>query len=354
MAIYYVKPDTGSDLDSGLSIANAFASTNFAAATATAGDEVRLCVPGGPESPSSTIALGSCGGVRFRSCDASGDLTTDVYEINDANLPFADDLAQCENSSNVIFEFVHFKGTGNAFSLLHSLSDTVDAWRFIGCEFSGASDVGIDWNGPKDVMFFDGCSIHDNGSHGIIYGSHEATFNACSIYGNGGDGVNGWTITEVRGCSIYDNTSAGLRSTNGNFARLFDSTVYGNGSHGVVDDQKGGPRSTVPVILNSTIAGNGGYGVFFNDAVPTNQGEVGLIAFCHTDGNTSGASNATWSNLGRDLITGDPKFTDAANGDFTLASDSPLVGAGLGGSDIGAEPYCAPGGGSPVTRGFAI
>ena len=49
---------------------------------------------------------------------------------------------------------------------------------------------------------------------------------------------------------------------------------------------------------------------------------------------------AQWQALGRGLnsVFGDPLFTDPANLDFSIPSNSPACGAASDGSDIGAIP----------------
>ena len=47
------------------------------------------------------------------------------------------------------------------------------------------------------------------------------------------------------------------------------------------------------------------------------------------------------TDIGTDAVLGNPMFTDAANGDFTLMPGSPCIGAGSDGRDLGYKPYDA-------------
>jgi hypothetical protein len=97
---------------------------------------------------------------------------------------------------------------------------------------------------------------------------------------------------------------------------------------------------------NCTVIGN----ILFQ-----NQYVVGSIhdTYCENYDNTAGASptiqylatsdttgSAGLQNIPVDATT----FTDPSNGDYSLASGSPLIGAGAGGEDIGAIPYSGGGG----------
>mgnify|MGYP006424010309 CR=1 FL=1 len=163
----------------------------------------------------------------------------------------------------------------------------------------------------------------------------------------------------VAGCIMRSNTSDGCTNTNGTF---MNSVSYNNGgigfkgckytvgctAYGNAGDGFEGVTNRQNVIFsNNSSIDNGGYGFNLN--------AITLGDNNHTHNNTSGATNLTGGLPGVNNVTGDPLFADAANGDFTPQSGSPLIDAGLGvednNVDIGAvEAASGGGGGTNITR----
>ncbi len=81
---------------------------------------------------------------------------------------------------------------------------------------------------------------------------------------------------------------------------------------------------------------DGGHGVFHSMIVWNNTIDVKLDALSSIELTFSDVSGGGWPGEGN--ISLDPLFVDADAGDFSLRDGSPCIGAGLGGSDMGAVP----------------
>ncbi len=355
MATYYVDPNAGSDSAAGTAFGTAWATTQKALDTVAAGDEVRLC-KSATETISAIIDLDTTQGtngafISLISYAADGSAPSDGYTISTS----ASIGALVEHAP----AFDYYRWVGVTFDAndaatncyLNDGSDGSEYNTFINCIFKNATSDnfyvrGNDW-------YFSNCEITGAGGHGI----NHSSANRGSIYFFSGkihhNASNGWRLDRTASflvdSLIYRNGGWGVEQvSNSGYAHATGNTFYANTSGGwkVFDAANRNPTR----IVENTFVANGTYGF--------NAGDTDRFARIKTNnhhfGNTSGGTNVT-NGLGSDLITGDPLFTSTTDGseDFTPAADSPLVGAGLGGQDIGARS-AAPGGGGGGTVGFAI
>lgn len=163
---------------------------------------------------------------------------------------------------------------------------------FIDCELDNNSDKGFD-SGSGDPSFFDSY-IHDNTGIGV---SANVTQSIKTVYDtNGDDGMNctNFQPTVVRNV-FYNNTGDGMDCNNGSSTdsgRTWYNNIFKDNANGITYTSK----------TNLTY----GFNLFHNDTV-------------------SGTSEIY---IGGD-VTGDPLFTDAAGGDFSVGSSSPAIDVGL-------------------------
>ena len=94
------------------------------------------------------------------------------------------------------------------------------------------------------------------------------------------------------------------------------NTIYGGSTAGIY-----GTTSGLNFIRNNSISGCG-TGINF-----TSGNAQALVDYNNYYNNTTDVSGVS---KGANATAVNPQFTDAANGDFSLASDSALIGAGLG------------------------
>jgi hypothetical protein len=345
MATYYVSDGTGSDANSGASNVLAWETIQKALDTAVAGDVVRvmndgvylITAPIDADTNSGTAASP----IRFESWNAGGTAQEDGVIIR-ANASIASILELATAIDALEFTGFDFDANSNATYCISNNVDGSDGHTFTRCTFRNATSHGVRGRGTSTFAIFVACAFHSNGGSGYA------------------SAANGRGPAQFYGCSIYDNASHGVLAQNSVF-RVFMCQVYRNGGDGIVgssttsdnyfivnctffdNDGDGVDLSTSGAlghfIFNTTCVNNGGYGFNLGSALGD---KLVLANFNHTHNNTSGASDVTLPGTNQ---TGDPLFADAANGDFTPQTGSPLIDNGLNNLVIGAKGNLDSGGG---------
>lgn len=146
----------------------------------------------------------------------------------------------------------------------------------------------------------------------------------CNIYSNYHEGVTimggSYNTTTIQNCNIFNNGTRGIEG----HCTIVNSNIHGNGYHGVA----------YGYCYNSNIIDNGfhysGAGIYDGFAEYCNVFDNHNNYNCDNEylgvsvtENTNGDPCDPWYN-----ISLDPKFTNAAEGDFTLMIDSPCIDAG--------------------------
>lgn len=212
---------------------------------------------------------------------------------------------------------------------LTSMSNSL--WIFENIECLQATGDGIELTrtggGFTNDLTFVNCISHDNGAKGFHSGYSACFFHLinCDSYNNVSDGMDLSGAGSMCRSRSFDNGGHGILSGQSLHMCIF----AGNGGHGADDNLgaisncifygntlagvDGGARSGF--CVSCAFVGNGTFGA-------DDPAENSFIDCCFYN-NTSGALNGT-ALYESGTITSDPKFTDAANYDFSLASDSPL------------------------------
>jgi len=163
--------------------------------------------------------------------------------------------------------------------------------------------------------------------------------------------IDGFTITNgfgIEGGGVLWEKPATMRNC------LIAGNVASSNGGGVA--VLGGPAilDHCTIVDNQAAGGAGGGLARLGSSVTLTS----CILWGNTPGQISGASVTVTSSdvqggfAGVGNIALDPLFTNAAGGDYTLQCDpvqSPCIGTGDGGSDMGAFPACCGGSGAPVT-----
>ncbi|MBN1331716.1 right-handed parallel beta-helix repeat-containing protein, partial [Candidatus Dojkabacteria bacterium] len=119
---------------------------------------------------------------------------------------------------------------------------------------------------------------------------------------------------------IHDNVSNAfnLNATSATAVFVYNNTVYNNG---------------LGILIQST--GGGAASSYARNNIVTDNGSCGMAK--GGGGDFTSSNNVVWNNAtnycttlpaGTDDVNADPKYTNAAGGDFTLQSDSPAIDAG--------------------------
>ena len=197
------------------------------------------------------------------------------------------------------------------------------------------------------------CTIENNVSHGWGLGA-ASSFNYCRIINNGGAGVqfgSGGGGISARNCLFAGNTLAGLATGTSSHTRtcqFIGSTFADNGGDGL--DVTMDSASFI-LLQGNLFYGNGGFG-FDNSSSVLRPEDIHVNLNNAYGGNTSGDHDNWVDGEGFIEVTADP-FVDSANDDWRLNQDSGggalLIGAGFGGTDIGAMGHEEPAGGGGFT-----
>jgi len=191
------------------------------------------------------------------------------------------------------------------------------------------------------------CTLTQNNDNGIWADSSSVQIEKCTItrnYGGGG----GWASNiSMANCTFDNNNYYGiyLYSSTG---QIINSVISQCGGVGIQADY-----SNV-LVNNCTIDNNQQGGIYLSssdsqikNSILSNNGMVGIEIY-NSDWNI--LYNDVWNNgcdyLGISDQTGingniseNPLFVDPENGNYRLSENSPCIGAGEGGVDMGAYPY---------------
>ena len=199
-----------------------------------------------------------------------------------------------------------------------------------------------------NVKFGGGVGFKNQGAggtvdHCIVADNSVSTSTAGDVGGGGIGGYNPWGAVTIESCLVAGNRAT-QASGSGRGGGIGFEFMY---------------RGTPVTIRNTTIVGNSageGQTVSYGGAVFTanDSGKKLSMIDCIVAGNTTAGASTTvdvnyaggvdWclfdlagDTLGANSLTGDPKFANAAAGDYTLAADSPAVAAGTAYSGIGTD-----------------
>ncbi len=204
---------------------------------------------------------------------------------------------------------------------------------FDNCRFRQATDRGFNWHATSSYLAMTDCEFDNNGGYGCNSGSHSL-LEFCSFHDNDGLGVYPGYSSTIAYCKVYGNGDYGIHLSFR--SSVINCTVYGNVSDGLYSSN----TRYWNIIANSSFCNNGGYGINLNGITTS----LIYLSNNHSNGNTtahySEGVDGTWADfMDGDNISGDPKCVDAANGNFDPLYNSPLLGAGVNDSTIGAGSH---------------
>lgn len=193
-----------------------------------------------------------------------------------------------------------------------------------------ASSTQNSWK--SHALTLDGFTIRNGFSSGVGIAAYCVIRN-CIVTGNTAGMAAGFDFCRLENCLVFGN--AAEAATSSGTTKLFDRTeavnctVTGNS----IANTTGSSIFTRSSVINSVIYGNQvGAGTSFD-------GDT-MVSFSCSETMVSGTGN----------IADDPRFVDAANGDYRLAPDSPCIDAGAAGyPDLSFDLD-----GNPRHRGQAI
>lgn len=163
-----------------------------------------------------------------------------------------------------------------------------------------------------DQSLIENCEINNNGKIALYLYDSYAVFRYCTISGNR---MGGAIITNsgpvFDNCIISLNEGYGIYNGVNSSTFVVNSSLYGNLECGIKADSS---MKIINTIVSGTTTG------FINTDVSIDQ-EIRNCCFFNSVQNFENFD-------GNDNILTDPKFHDAANGNFRLQSDSPCIDSG--------------------------
>jgi hypothetical protein len=150
-----------------------------------------------------------------------------------------------------------------------------------------------------------GLTVRGADSHGIWVRDGQQLIDHCLVIGNGDRGIYlssfaGRAYASITHCTVTDNGEVGIHAARDDSNTVITDCIIAFNKRGIVTDQPEGKL----VVRRNCLFGNG----------------VNLDRVAPGDSNT----------------LQDPRFVDRENGDFRLKKGSPCIGAGAGGTNLGA------------------
>ena len=354
MTIYYVDPVSGSNSNAGTSFATAFATTAKAESVVAAGDTIRQCATGTESlTGTNTISLATNGTAPlpitwqgYNNTGTAALASGSYYTISGSGMSASTDIlasagVQYRNINNVAF-------ATSKRNIIGASNDSAYSLKFFNCSFTGPTTniVGVASGSNGFGIVFINCVLTGGGSGGstvCISGNTNRTgciFLGCTVTAFGTfvspSGVENGTGGESYLGNIFANngTVFGANLYTGS-SQIRDNVFYGNTTGITISDRS----STAPMyyITNNTFVNNTtaflasaannlflleDYNHLYNNT--TNYNGAGLVAGAHD-------------------IAGAPLFNNPSSLDFSLQAGSPLIGAGVAGSNIGGLKQVAGG-----------
>ncbi len=195
---------------------------------------------------------------------------------------------------------------------------TSDYHRFFNCKFHNTEYEAFYWKGDYVVYVAGEIYDADKGGGGVPAGYIFAT------------------RATVLSSSFHDNADAGLECSSSFGASIIGNLLYDNSGNGLEVES----QSTISTVANNTVYGNGGVGIFIDSSASdvrcfnnTSSGNTGFnwdldndatrfayFGFNHEFAGGGAVDDSfTWADIGEgNNTTGDPLFTDPANGEFRM------------------------------------
>ena len=239
--------------------------------------------------------------------------------VNDGTTgTLAEGFNPASGSNFYVLKNLHFKDfTGTGCGDL--LGDHLYFYRV---EASGNGSGGIEVDDASEIV---NCHSHDNTGDGIAIGSFGTCYK-CISQNNTGDGIEATAGMAVIDCLIYENSLNGINWIGSNAYGIFvNNTVVASSASGNTGIELGISNTANRFICaNNSVSGYSGSGGKGIDTAII--GQRAMIFNNNLFNNETNYDNS--GDLGGGT-TGNPSFVNSGADDYTPASSSPLIVAGL-------------------------
>jgi hypothetical protein len=317
---YYVATD-GDNGNNGTTTGSAWADPGYAATQVAAGDTVYIKSGTYQQYEANdyvmdlTTAGGNANPIHWIGYDSSpgDDPTGSDRPVLDGDKDDGDgkqvtDVVDSMEDANFFYNIVFKDATGT-----NIVGGGKNGSMFYNCRMTGASGDGLyDFEG-----LLINCELDNNGDRGQQNGPPK--FFGCYVHDNTSDGYYDTSQGFIGCMSIFDTNGASGVHTHAN-ARILNSIAYNNTTDGFILMQWNG-SDAASVILGCIATDN-------TDGFAGDASGITWIDFSLSYNNSSDAIESMYIE-GDNNSTSDPKFVNAASGDFTVESGSPVLDAGF-------------------------
>lgn len=317
MAIYFVSAASGSDVNSGLSEALAWATVDKGMNTVAAGDKVWVKGDGDYAELAGIDTIGTATAPiifeGYTTTTGDGGRATITGSGSRTNC-----ILQVVGGSSLYYVFKNFRFTNTT---ANAVSATGGQLTFKNCKFDTAANNGL----ACGMCVCEACEFSSNTLTGCL-ASDGGIFIGCKFYSNTTDGLKSQgNSTVIFGCTFFSNAGININvGVGGEVSCIANCTVDGDGK----DSDSGISINSVfamVAVVNTVL-----YDCTTGFTVP--GGDMGERVVSRN--NLVNANTADYSNAATFTgeITSAPQFTDeVAGADYTPAVGSPLINAGLNG-----------------------
>jgi len=325
VSTYYISAASGSDVNSGLSEALAWATVDKGMNTVAAGDKVWVKGDGDYAELATIDTVGT-----VTSPIVFEGYTTTPGDGGRATITGSDARANCVVDSTAATTPLYYVFKNFRFTAATGTGFLTDGHRitFKNCKF--------DTNGLRGLhgrtLSCEACEFTSNTSDGCWAEDSGATivsaiFIACKFYSNGARGLLAQSINAaVYGCIFFSNATSNctIGGNDDKLVSVINCTFDGDAKDsdtGIIVGSTGSIFAFVNLVLYDCTTGL--------DATPGNMGELVISRNNLVNANTTAyVSAATFTGE----VTSAPQFTnEVAGADYTPAAGSPLINAGLNG-----------------------
>lgn len=248
----------------------------------------------------------------------------------------------CPNGSRPIIT----GGGARAYCLTSSLSSIYSLFSHL--RLTGATSHNVSGSSTS-YWLFDDCVSDGSGGCGFVTRDYSI-MRRCVGHGNAMYGFNAGTNNVLHDCEAYDNVGRQIQLGVNAVARTCRVHGIPAGGYGIYLSGVAGMAHVLNCTIDGAAVANGSTGIGSTsalfveivDAIITHcaypvalGGDKSLWCFASRNNIYNYTSLTNFANH-FDPTYVDPQFVDAANHDYSLHRNSPLIGIGSGGGDIGA------------------
>ncbi len=192
---------------------------------------------------------------------------------------------------------------------------------FVNCQFTSATDHGINMNANANYWSFINCRADNNGGSGIEHSSSNyGLYNKCLFDNNAGDGLRTGVTAMIVECVFFNNGDDGLHAHN-NSAKICNCVFDNNTGDGLWVSGTG-----QSVVTNCIFTNNGAYGLTAGSGSECRQFNSAFYNNGTDSYYTTGTIHLSMYNYLDDVTT---TWGVTADFNFTPNGASSVIGAGL-------------------------